>query len=701
MWFCATLIELVSAQVKPPVPTLGTDPSIELGVVEDSTPHPITLKDIVSTRELLEPQISPDGKVIAFIVTQAFLDQNENRSALFVVGTEADSQPVKILQEKSLSQIRWSPDGEYITYLSGMSGDSQIWRVSPKSKRPELLFQHDSGISRYDWSSDGKKIAFITASPLSSQERAEMEAQGIVYDNAFRDLRDLINKRWEKKKPKQLWVYYLQERKAQKLWEHDSIIADITWSPDGQKIATEYQVTRDIEDDRNIGIVSLRGGNIEPVLTWEGWEIKASWSPDGKSIAFLSEGDIKGKRRNYARNIFVFNLENKKIAQLTPPNRGLGKPWWSKDGNHIFFELENWNNSAIYEVPSFGGLSTKLSQGSDHLSEISLDKDRGRVACIWQNLTTPPEVALINIKDGIPKTLTTLNRGYKNIKLGEVSEIKWTNKYGNETNGFLIKPINYEEGKRYPLLIILYAFSRKFTSQAQWITTYPAQAFAANGYVVLMMNYPFRQGWYYGNYEQGIFDLAYNPLASIEKAVETVVEMRIADPGRKGIMGWSYGGFLTNFTITHTNLFEAASSGEGGTTDPGIYWLGRVVQYLYDGIFGGPPLGEWYEKYNKISPALNAANVHNPVMLQHASDTIGTLEFYTALKTQGKSVELLFYPNESHIFFQPKHRFYAMQQNLDWFNYWLLGKEDPDPAKRLQYIRWNDMKGAERKSNHR
>jgi len=305
-----------------------------------------------------------------------------------------------------------------------------------------------------------------------------------------------------------------------------------------------------------------------------------------------------------------------------------------------------------------------------------------------------PEIGTLVPANGTMKTLTAVNAAFDHIGLGEVSRITWKNRYGWETNGFLIKPIGFREGSRYPFLVILYGFRGQFITQAEWIASYPAQVFAAHGFAVLLMNQPKEYGWRYGNFEQFAFDRDTNALASIEAAVDAVAKMGIADPKRSGIMGWSYGSELTNLTLTHNKVFAAASASSGGANNPGEYWLsGEPFQHYIEGTMGGSPYGEYDKRFDDLSTVRQAHRVSAPLLIEAAAqEMLHSLEFYTALRRLGKPVELVIYPDEGHIYSQPRHRLASMERNLDWFSFWLLGRTDPDPGKHDQYARWTAMK---------
>lgn len=687
-----------------PIPTMASaqahdeEAFIKLRPGVKGTPHPMRVEDILSLRAPLEPKISPDGKAIAFIVKQAFLDLNEYRSALFVVRRERATEPVKLVEEKELSQVQWSPDAAFITYVSARSGTAQIWRVSPQGGTPEQISHHESGIASYDWSADGRRIAFVSSDTSTTEEKSRLERSGVIFNDTYA-FGDLINKSWIKK-PSQLWVCSLPERKEEKIWEHTSPVGEIVWSPDGRAIAVMYKASNSAHDVNNqdIGVVSLAEKIMRPLATSETWEGAATWSPDGKSIAYASWRQEKGMFPEFHRlAILVAGVDTGMSENLTPsfPLRDVTHVRWSKDGTKIFFESDDRSRSTLYELPSKGGAVRTVIQGNDHLSEFSFTEDQSVVSCIRQNPVMPPDVVVIDLRNGSPTVVTALNPQFDDVTFGQVSELRWRNKYGMETNGFLIKPVGYVLGQRYPFLLMLYGFTGKFISDAQWITSYPAQVFAASGFAVLMMNYPEFHAWRYGDFKQYAFSEFYNPLASIEKAVEVVMAMGIGDPDRAGIMGWSMGSFWTDLAITHADLFKVASSGEGGWRNPGTYWLsGGSFQHVMDGMFGGPPLGKWYQNYSQVSPALIPPNLQVPVLREYEAHNMTALEVYTAWKKQGAQVELVLYPDDEHSFVQPRHRLASMQRNVDWFRFWLQGKEDPNPAKREQYTRWKAMRDA-------
>ena len=677
----------------------------------EASGHPIGLRDVLALREITEQRISPDGRTVAFAIKEADLAANDYNSSLYVVATRGNAPPKLLLRAKSFSNVRWTPRGDAITYLSGAGKLSRVWKVVPDGGEPTTLFTHPESITQFEWSPDGNSLAFVSVEPVQEAETAAAAEKGVVYnDHLAFPFWDFVSRSWVKK-PTRVWLR-VHDKGFRKLWEQEPSIysfesfsiSKLAWAPDAEKLAVVFNASAASSKDAavafnsGIGLISLQGGGLVPLPSTSAWQGEPSWSPDSQSIAFLSEVETQGKPRDGFRGtLLVHRLGDDKPPFEVTPNVEIPygtQIWWSKDAQRLVLAMESRERSALHEVPAGGGPIVQISRGGDHLSSFSLRADQATASCIVQGPMKAPEIGTLVPANGTMKTLTAVNAAFDHIGLGEVSRITWKNRYGWETNGFLIKPIGFREGSRYPFLLILYGFRGQFITQAEWITSYPAQVFAANGFAVLLMNQPKEYGWRYGNFEQFAFDRDYNALASIEAAVDAVVQMGVADPKRTGIMGWSYGSELTNLTLTHNKVFAAASASSGGANNPGEYWLsGQPFQHYIEGTMGGSPYGEYDKRFDDLSTVRQAHRVSAPLLIESAAqEMLHSLEFYTALRRLDKPVELIIYPDEGHIYSQPKHRLASMERNLDWFSYWLLGRTDPDPGKREQYARWTAMK---------
>jgi dipeptidyl aminopeptidase/acylaminoacyl peptidase len=553
----------------------------------------------------------------------------------------------------------------------------------------------------FEWSPDGKQIAFTRVHATDAETRTRLEDQGVIYDDEWMTSFNVTQQSWIKE-PHELWVYEVATGRERQVWRAADAIERLIWSPDASRIAVEYaappkQRETMIFFNRDIGVVSLLDGTFKPVAEGESLEGQAAWSPDGKAIAFVSQFDE-------ARSaVGVVDLTTGRLTEFGRGaiSRSANELWWSNHSDELFLQSPQapyWSReltNAMYAISLRDGALRKVSRDSVRLSNCSFNKDYVNASCIWQTSTAPPEIAMLNVKTGVVTILTSLNPEFRNVVLGKVSPLRWTNRYGSETTGFLVTPPGSSPGQKAPLLVIWYGFSSAFLGQAEWISSYPVQAFARDGFVVLLLNQPRYQDWSGRDFSQGSVVEGYSPLASMEEAIRMLSDQGLIDPTRAGVLGWSYGCFLAEFALTHSTLFRAASGGNGSKYGPGVYWLvGQShVRAGLEHALGGPPYGETLKNWLQFAPAARAGEARAPLLLEAAAaEGVSMLEMFTALRRHGAPVEFVLYPNEPHILAKPRHRYYSMERNLDWFNFWLQDRQDDDPAKLDQYVRWQQLR---------
>jgi dipeptidyl aminopeptidase/acylaminoacyl peptidase len=684
-------------------------------------PDSLRLEDLVTRKDVQEVRISPDGRWVAYVVKQGSLKTDGYHYSLYVAGTRVGNAPVRLLESVSAwSNVRWSPDGRWISYLSSKGGSVQLWRINSKGGKETRLFHHapgrtnydidyaphgggdqQAGVFAYEWSPSGRRIAFTTATPLMPAARARMEAAGVVYDDERMTFTDLVTRNWVRH-PTELWAYDVRSGHKSQLWKVDGDIPALAWSPDESRIAVTYSAPPRLQEsmvffDQDLGIVTVDGGKFHPVSAGEAYEAEPAWAPDGVSLAFVS---LLGLRTS---TVSVLNSATGERKELGRGRVGwISDLGWMPNGQDLWFEAPDSGvirrgKSAVYRLRVATDSITEVSAPVGHLSLCSVDQEAKQAACIWQTPARSPAPALVDVPTGGVTALARLNPELEAKLQGQVTELHWTNRYGAETNGFLVKPAGYTEGTRYPTLVVLYWFEGRFMAEAEWILNYPIQLFARDGFAVLLVNYPKMEDWRGKSFAEGAMAKGYSPLASIEEGLDQLIEAGITDSTRLGIMGWSYGGFLAQFALTQSKRFKAASAGADGDLNPGAYWLlgRRTFRENYERLMGGPPYGETLKNWVEFSPAFNTHRVQAPVLMEaSAIEAILGLEMSAAYRRHGVPVEFAVYPDEGHNFTRPQHRYHSMQRNLDWFNFWLQGREDPAPDKRSQYQRWRAMKDA-------
>jgi len=424
-------------------------------------------------------------------------------------------------------------------------------------------------------------------------------------------------------------------------------------------------------------------------------------SPDGSWLVdrgYVSDV-MKSPHERYS--LFIRPLSGGEPIDLTPGAFFVFDFWWSADGNEVYFVeySADLRPPKLCAVPVGGGTARKVLQFDDLVSQFSEDRGATLAACVRENSTSPESVAVMDLKSGALRTLVNVNPEFQNIQLSPASRIEWKDKYGETGFGYLVKPLKYQPGEAYPLIVTTYragGFLRGGVGDE-----YPIQVFAANGFAVLA----FEMGTSFTNFRSGDFHGAMRhlyPIASLEAALRVLEGMGIADRHRRGLTGLSYGAGMVELTISHADLFQVAIDSGPADRDPFNYYMageGAEEKYAHWGLGGWPENKEVSTRWHELSPALNADHIKAPLLVNTAdSEFIGGLQLYTSLKSLQKPLEVFIYAGEGHIKNQPKHRLEIYQRNLDWFRFWLKNEEDPDRVKAEQYTRWRELRKLQEKN---
>ena len=622
------------------MPTIGPKRVLAQALLQPTATRTISLDDIVATREIVDQQLAPDGHAVAFTVRRARLATDDYESQLLLLPADSGASAAVVWRAPLIENLRWAPDGIALTFIGMQAGHPQVLQQLLGGGPPHPLLPATLPVVAFEWSPDGASLALLVQGEADSATRRAWADNGIVYDSTL-SVADLLRGKGSAQAPMRILRWSRPTGHVDTVWTAPESVHEMVWSPDGTRLAVMYRATTHSADGNNfdIGVLTLRTRAFTPVVTWMGWEERPRWSPDGAALVFQSQGPLTDGRHWVQRNaLFISRLDGNDPTPLGPwTTLSAAYPVkWMSDGQSVVFERGGRSGGAVEILAARGGPARPLSHTVDHLSRCSAVASVRWVSCVRQNLTVPPEIAVLDLDSGTLRTLTHLHPEYDTLRLGAGTELTWTNRYGAITNGFLITPPGFVQGQRYPFLVALYGFSRQFSAQAQWITSFPVQTLAADGFAVLLMNHPeygpFR---WQGESEVATFWERDNTLASIEAAVDKLVALGVADRARGGIMGWSMGSLWADYAITRTRLFRVASSGEVGARLPTTYWAGNARQrYLQRALFGGPPTGAWYARYLQSSPSLAPPPRDIPVLREFDSQSVWGLE-YAAWLEQG------------------------------------------------------------------
>jgi dipeptidyl aminopeptidase/acylaminoacyl peptidase len=632
-------------------------------------PRRMTFDDVIALRSVSDAQISPDGKWTAYTVARADLEQNASDADIWLASTLGEFPSRLTTSRKSDSSPRWSPDSRRIAFISAREEKPQIFLMSAFGGEPERLTEHKGGVRQIAWSPDGKSIAFIADQEPTPEEekRVKEKDDAIVVDTNFRFNR--------------LWVIDVATKKARMLATGDAVANDPQWSPDGTKLAYTTTPTPRADDGSlsDIWVVTVTGGAPRKLVeNAAGSDNSPRWSPDGTQIAYVTS-PTTDVRQSQLAVIAASGGTPRMVAPqfLYQP----GAPAWSPDGRTLYFGASVRTTTQLFAVPSIGGTPRALTDVKGVVAGGTFSRDGKAVVYTIANPQKPADVHVATIGEGLLKSrqLTDHNPQVRDLSLGRAEVVKWKSTDGMDIDGVLLYPVGYEPGKRYPLVAAIHggpagAWTEGFP--AGWSN--PGQVMAGQGFAVFYPN-P-RGSSAYGEkfLRANIKDWGAGDYRDIQTGIDALVARGIADSTRLAQTGWSYGGYMTAWTLTQTNRFKALVVGAGLTDMFSMYATNDIPRAL-DGYFGAEPWNDTTE-YRKRSAMTYIKNARTPTLILHGQADLRVpigqaQELYVGLKKNNVPVQLVFYPREPHGLQEPRHQLDKMKRENEWIRKWTLREQ--------------------------
>jgi len=643
----------------------------------------VTVEDLMKLRSIMDVRISPDGESVAYVVSTPSLERNAHEAAIYLVPARG-GQPQRVAEGTRVfaprvptPKLRWSPDGASVCFL-GLAGDKpQVFAVAPSGGEARPLTKAPEGVSAYEWAPDGKSLAFLTRDPASEEEQRQKK------DNSFVIHVDAPER------ATRLWLQPLDGGAVRVLTPPGQYVDSFSWLPDGRDIvysaapimgfAAQY-ATR-------LYAVPVSGGPPRAVVDRPGMNTSPQCSPDGNRVAFVS---TNGRSELTAsRSLAVTPVR----GGGTPRTFGLNDAWvsdlvWARDSKSVylltndgtFSSKENMFDQPIVRVWIEDGRAERI-RGAVNFSP-SISRDGRRLAYRAVEGRTMGDVFVLDAASGKTVKVTDVNPQLRDLELGELKSVKWRSFDGMEIWGLLLTPPGGKSGQRLPLLVychggpgggVTYGIFPQFMQTVGQVDPYGTEAMASAGFAVL---FPMpRGGAGYGEAGQRAIINSWGEAdyKDILAGVDDLIARGIADPDRLGVMGASYGGFLTDWIVTQTKRFKAASTAASISDLADQYFLSD----------GGDFMAEYFKKpweardsYFAHSPLNFAQNVTTPLLIQHGERDLrvpisNAWKFYRALKALGKTVEFDIYPRSSHLYYEPMLEREAMKRNLEWFVKWI------------------------------
>lgn len=633
-----------------------------------ATSAPLTIEQIVGHERPVEVVMTPDGALIAYTVKAVSREGEHPQSAIWVVPFD-EGEPRQFTTGLTADESpHWSPSGDRLAFVSDRAerGKASVYVMPAAGGEGVRVFDQQGGITRLGWSPDGSRLSFVytPGETEAEKKRKEQREDWHVWDADLKFGR--------------LWVLDLATRQARAITPEDRHVWGYAWSPDGRRIAINVTASPRIDDifrETDVALVDVATGELTPLFTQRGLASDLVWSSDGAHLAFRAAPErVVEEEYVYARPIAGGDA-----VCLTPGYAGSAvflTPIGA--GDALLLQTIEGVNSRLYRL-EWDGTRSPIVDGDPwgvFESRVAISADGSRIAGIWEDGRNAPDIWAGCTRGYGPDTTlrrrTRLNPGLETALLGETEIVRWASDPGVEVEGLLIKPVGYEKGKRYPLVVQVHggptwAWPNGFyASWHDW-----GQFLAGAGYAVLLPN-PRGSTGRGPAWSNAIFgDVGGGEYRDMLAGVDAMIARGIADPERLGIGGWSWGGYMTAWTVSQTSRFKAAVMGAGLPNMISDNSLGDIpsanLSYFEATPYHDP------DPYYERSAIRHIRNATTPTLILHGEADKRVhhaqgVEMYVALRTLGVKTQLVTYPRQEHGIEERKHQMDLLSRVRNWFD---------------------------------
>ena len=664
-----------------------------VGTAQQATKHPITFDDIIKMHRLSEPQISPDGKWVAYTVATPDMDANRNVTNIWLVST-AGGASTQLTQSGHDSSPVWSPDGSTIAFLSSRSGEAQVYLLSLEGGEAQRLTKLSTGAGLVKWSPGGKTIAFTSSvypdckDDECNQKRDEEKEKNKVKAHVAEHLLYRHWTHWNEGKRSHLFVIPADGRTAPRDLTPGADFdvppderggpGDINFSPDSKEIC--FTAVTDkmeaISTNGDLFTAPVAGGEIQRITTQRGFDGEPVYSPDGKYIAYHAQ--LEREYESDRWRVMLYDRQTGKIENLTEGfDRSADELAWSADSKSIYFTAESEMEKPLYEMAARPGAEPKKILADTYNVFFSLSGAGKIMAFERTSLTSPAEVFTASGDGSNVRQLTHHNDAILASLEMNPSETFWFDgAEGTKVEAMLIRPPKFDARKKYPLLVLLHGGPQTMWSNS-WGYRWNEEVFAASGYVTLMINRRGSTGYGQKFTDEITNDWGGKAYLDVMDGVDYALKKYpFIDGTRMAAAGGSYGGYMADWIATHNGRFKAIIS------HAGVY--DKVAMYATDELWfeehdmQGTPWSnpDSYRKWAPVSFAGQLGKFKTPTLVicgerDYRVPYTQSLEFFNALQRQEVPSKLVVFPDEGHWILKPQNAQFWYKTFLDWLALYL------------------------------
>ncbi len=654
---------------------------------------PLTAEAMMKFKRISEPAVSPDGKWVAFTAGIVDVEKNSTDRQIWIAPL-AGGSPKAITTEGRNTRAKWSPDSKRIAFLSTRKNGQQIWTMNPDGTEARQITRLSTEADGHVWSGDGKHLVFISTvypdcpDDACNEKRIADENTSKVKARMYTALLYRHWTEWQGKRRKHVMTIPADGGLVKDLTPNAQFDIppfslsgdeDLAVSPDGKEVAYTAKLDPDQATSTNSEIytVPLEGGEAKKISTSPGADNSPLYSPDGKWIAWRSQ-DRAGYESDRWK-LLVMNRESGAIETLTATiDRNIDGFTWYPDSKRIAFVMEDRGRHPAQMIAVTGGGARALTQGASTVGDIQFTSDGKTLVYTEQSGRSPVEIYKATSGGGAPVALTRLNdQLMAQYGMPSFEEFTVVGAEGAQVHSFMLKPPEFDASKKYPLLLLIHG-----GPQGAWGESFSyrwnPQVFAAAGFVVVMPNPRGSTGYGQKFTDEIRADWGGKVYDDIMAVTDHAAALPYVDSARMAAAGGSYGGYMVNWILGHSNRFKALVS-HAGVYD--LRSMGGETEELWfsNWEFEGYP---WQspEVHERWSPSVHAANFKTPTLVIHGELDFRVpygqgLQLFTALQANKTPSKLLVYPDEGHWILKPQNSLLWYEQFIGWVKEW-TGKRE-------------------------
>ncbi|MEO8597927.1 MAG: S9 family peptidase [Candidatus Solibacter sp.] len=652
---------------------------------------PFDINALLELKRIGDPQLSPDGKFVAFSVQTVDIAANKKPVQVWIVPLEGGT-PKQITHDgEANSRPRWSPDSKHIAYISDRGGSSQIWMMDPEGGDAKQVTNLATEADGHIFSPDGKNLVFTSsvypdcaADDECNKKNLDEEKASKVKARIYTELLYRHWTSWQGKRRNHLMAVPAGGGAVRDLTPGKREVPpfslggadDYDVSPNGLEVC--FSMNADpipaISTDSDLYVVNIAGGQPVKITITTGADVAPRYSPDGKFIAWRAQE--RGGYESDRWRLMSLERANGRVTKLTDSlDRWVNSFTWSPDSANLFFTTNDRGRQAIQVMPAAGGAVRIVASGDSELDDMQFTRNGQTMVYTQQTGASPVEIYRASSKGGTAQALTHLNdQTLAEHQTAPLEEFWVDGADGAKVQSFLVKPANFTAGRKYPVLMLIHGGPQGFWGHG-WTYRWNAQVFAAAGYVVVMPNPRGSTG--YG--QKFVDDInndwggrAFDDIMAVTDHM--VANVPFADATRLTAAGGSYGGYMVDWILGHTQRFKALISHAGVYNLTSEFGATEEVWFpLWE--YGGTPWAK-PENYAKWSPNQFVSEFKTPTLVIHGEQDFRVpynqgLELFTALQLQKVPSKLLLFPDEGHWVLKPQNSVLWYKTFIDWLDSWV------------------------------